>query len=261
MRLSDLLSKNKIKEFYQVEGFLQRKVQVGQSRKLEVGKIALPYYCKTCNDDMSFTSNSDLYCVGVNDNQISIDCVLTCPRCGKELPVWFLVDSKENINAPLIKARVLKRTEKFPEDVSVAKSNYGDYSELLAKAECAYRNDLGAGAIVYLRKTFENITINVANAEHISLLTVNEKRRRFSEILEEVDSKRSIIPKEFSNNGYTLFSELSEVLHGARVTDEDALKKYESLQRLVVGIIDNVKNNSELMSAIGQLGWNTDIEG
>lgn len=261
MRLSDLLSKNKIKEFYQVEGFLQRKVQVGQSRKLEVGRIALPYYCKICNDDLSFTSNSDLYCVGVNDKQISIDCVLTCPRCGKELPVWFLVDSQENINNPIIHARVLKRVEKFSEDVSVAKLTHGDYAELLAKAECAYKNDLGAGANIYLRKIFEIITINVAKAEKIEIFTSRGRPKKFSEILKAVDSKRSIIPREFASNGYTLFSELSEILHGERVTDEDALKKYESLQRLVVGIIDNVKNNSELMSAIGQLGWNTDIEG
>ena len=33
------------------------------------------------------------------------------------------------------------------------------------------------------------------------------------------------------------------------------LKKYDALRRLVIGILDNIKINEELMAAIGVLGW------
>jgi hypothetical protein len=66
-----------------------------------------------------------------------------------------------------------------------------------------------------------------------------------------------LIPNEFSANGYRLFGELSDVVHGD-CDDETGLEKYNPLYRLVVGVIENVKNNNEMMSAIGSLGWNDD---
>ena len=36
------------------------------------------------------------------------------------------------------------------------------------------------------------------------------------------------------------------------------MQKYDSLYRLIVGILDNVKINKELMTAIGSLGWDND---
>lgn len=70
----------------------------------------------------------------------------------------------------------------------------------------------------------------------------------------EVDQNRSIVPQEFSANGYRLFSELSEVVHG-NYEEQIGLQKFEAFCRLVVGVLDNVRNNSELMAAIGELGW------
>ncbi len=64
-------------------------------------------------------------------------------------------------------------------------------------------------------------------------------------------------PREFSANGYRLFGELSEIIHG-EYNEELALQKYDSLYRLIVGILDNVKINKELMTAIGSLGWDND---
>jgi hypothetical protein len=80
------------------------------------------------------------------------------------------------------------------------------------------------------------------------------KRRPFKGVLEEVDSQCSIIPREFSENGYRLFGELSDVVHGD-CDDVTGLLKYGPLYRLVVGVIENVKNNKEMMEAIGSLGW------
>ena len=53
---------------------------------------------------------------------------------------------------------------------------------------------------------------------------------------------------------YRLFRELSTVVHGDY--DEDlGLRKFEALNRLVIGILENVKNKEELKEAIGALGW------
>lgn len=114
MRLSDVLSKPIDLEFKQVEGFLDnRKLKEGKSKKLLIGKVALTYFCAKCDSDLSFVSKEDIFGIGVNNKQISVDCVLTCPRCGNQLPVWFLVESANEIHNIYPEVRVLKRTEKF----------------------------------------------------------------------------------------------------------------------------------------------------
>lgn len=64
-----------------------------------------------------------------------------------------------------------------------------------------------------------------------------------------------------------LFSELSEVVHG-NSDEETSLKKYSALKRLVIGILDNVKNNEtliknseEILQKIRELGWNDELDG
>lgn len=255
MRLSDVLSKPVDMKFWQVDRFLNQKLSCGKSRKITVGKIGLPYYCKHCDDNITFLSYDELYCIGVNDSQISIDCVLKCPRCGQEIAVWFLVDSSSDIYGVAPEIRVLKRTEKFNAEVQSTKGPYGNFSELLGKAEIAYNHDLGAGAIIYLRKIYEDITVQTATTAGISITTTNGRRRPFSDILKDVDAAKSIIPKEFSEQGYKLFSELSNFAHGNTVSDTDALRLYKPFRRLVVGILENVKNSDELATIIGSLGW------
>ena len=115
---------------------------------------------------------------------------------------------------------------------------------------------MGAGAIIYLRKAYETITLQTASAAGITIMKSNgTSQRPFKDILQEVDAQKHIIPQEFSADGYKLFGELSEIAHGTNVSEADALLKYEPLHRLVVGIIENVKNNAELMTALGNLGW------
>ena len=254
MRLNEVLSKPPALEFKQVEGFLgDKKLAVGKQRKIEIGKIALNYYCDNCTDIRTFSSGEELYCIGVNENLVSVDCVLNC-YCGASVQMWFLIDCDNNICGRVPEVRILKRSEKLSTGVLINKELYGDFSESLEKSQRAHREGLGAGAMVYLRKIFEQITQQTATAAGISCTYANGKRKTFRDLLEEVDNQCTIIPREFSANRYKLYGELSEIMHG-EYDEELALLKYESLHRLVIGILDGVRNNAELMTAVGTLGW------
>jgi hypothetical protein len=121
----------------------------------------------------------------------------------------------------------------------------------------AYELGLGAGAVVYLRKAMEIITKRVAEEVGISMENAKGRRKPFKDLLEEVDGDHQIIPRQFSDNGYRLFKELSEVIHGES-SELVALQKYEPCRLLVVGIIDNVRSSRELRQAAESLGWNRD---
>ncbi len=262
MRLSDVLSKPQTNQYVQIEGFLNnRKLSFGRQAKIDIGKIALNFFCTTCNDDRTFCSDSELFCLGVNDHLISIDSVLQCARCKSpgSVQMWFLVEGEGPIFTQSPKVRILKRSEKLSNTVRLSKEQDNDFSELLEKSQRAFRDDLGAGAIIYLRKILERITVQVANAAHISTTKPNGNRKSFKILLEDVNAQRSIIPREFTANGYRLFSELSEVIHG-ECDEKTGLQKYEPLHRLIVGVIENVRTNQELMSAIGTLGWDDQQE-
>ena len=71
----------------------------------------------------------------------------------------------------------------------------------------------------------------------------------------------SIVPVIYSDNGYDLFRRLSNIAHG-NSDEETALREYEPLRRLVVGIMDNVKrkeeeikNNAEIKTALDAIGF------
>lgn len=255
MRLSDVLSKPPKQEFVQTDGFLlNKKGIIGQQVTLSVGKIMLNYYCSACEDIRTFTSEGKLSCVFVNKQVVSIDCVLAC-GCGASVQAWFLVECDEDICGQAPRIRIVKRSEKLSSVVKINNERYGDYSGLLEKAERAFREDLGAGSIVYLRKAFEKITVQTAKAIGIDYdRHEGGNPKNFRNLLEEVDRKSSIIPREFSKNGYKLFRELSGVIHGDY--DENlGLIKYEPLHRLVIGILENVRNSQELRNAVITLGW------
>lgn len=256
-RLSEILSSGMSTEFKQVEGFLNNtKLRAGKNRKISVGEIALNFKCKNCNDIRTFYSSQDLYAIGVNEKTISIDCVVKC-RCGSSVQIWFLIESDVDIHSTAPTVRILKQSEKFSQTAMLIKDDYGDYTEYLEKAKKAARDGFGADAIVYLRKVFENITVQTANTVPIEFAkyeTGNPKN--FSNLLENVDEACSIIPKEFTSNRKKFFKELSGVVHGT-YSEEEALLKFDAFYRLVVGVLDNIKNNQEIMEAIGTLGWNT----
>lgn len=255
MRLSDILSKPPMDRYEQIEGFLVgKKGNAGQQVKLTVGQVALNFFCSKCNDMRTFTSKGDLSCVFVNKQLISIDCVLTC-ICNSSVEAWFLVECEDNICGQAPKVRILKKSIKLSENVKLSSGKYGEFSELLDKAERAYMDNLGAGSIVYLRKIFENITIQIADSNKVEYKKYeNGNPKKFYDLLTDVDSKYHIIPNEFAEDGYRLFRELSNVVHGG-YNEELGLEKFESLKRLVIGILDNIKNREELKSAIEKLGW------
>lgn len=254
MRLAEVLSKPQTPVFQQVEGFLdERRIGIGKQRKIKVGNIALNYFCGVCEDVRTFYSGEEIYCIGVNEHLISIDCVLTC-RCGSSVQLWFLVDCDGEISERAPEVRILKRNEKLSHGVLLNVEKHGAFSEFLEKAHHAHREGLGAGSMVYLRKIFEQVTQQTAIATGIEHCYDNGRRKPFRVLLEEVDRQCSIIPREFSANGYRLFGELSDIVHG-EYDEEVALQKYKSLNRLVIGILDNIKNNTELMNAVGSLGW------
>lgn len=73
MRLSDVLSKPPVSRFEQVDNFLGKtKLNCGKQRKVNVGIVGLTYFCKHCDDDMTFVSDNELFCIGINDCRVSI---------------------------------------------------------------------------------------------------------------------------------------------------------------------------------------------
>ena len=257
MRLSDVLEKVELNTITQVDNFLEGKSlpSFGVQRKITIGRIAKNYFCKSCGNQRTFLSkDNNVICLGVDKNKISINATLKCSSCDEIVVVWYLIEfiSYSYSTAPTLK--IIKYSEYLSEHVSADNENYDEVSIFLEKAEHAYNEGLGAGCIVYLRKIYENITVKAAKAVEVNILNDNGKRKNFSKILKEVNEKSPIIPREFSDDGYKLFSELSNILHGS-YDDDIGLQKYKSLKRLIIGIIENINNSRELKLAIGKLGW------
>lgn len=255
MRLSDVLSKPPQKEYLQVDGFLQgKKGNVGQQVNLSVGNIALNYFCTKCDDLRTYYSKGKLTSIFVDVNTISLDAVLECGACKSRTQVWFIVDSENDITSTAPKIRIVNLGKRLSNDVAIHSSKYGEYSILLDKAELAYNNNLGAGAIIYLRKIYEKITIYTAQQMEIKY---NQHEggnpKNFRELLEKVDEQCDIIPIEFKKNRYELFRKLSGLIHGT-CDEKIGLQSYEALNRLIIGILENVSNREELKSALTQLG-------
>ena len=232
-------------------------LQNGDFVEIDAGRIALNFYCKKCEDSRTFMSPDRLHALIINENLISIDAFLQCPVCKTEIQVWFLLEVKDMFTEEP-KVKILKRTEKLSKNVSELRENsFGIYTDLLEKAMRASREGFGAGAIIYLRKVFEQVTSEAAKASNISTTYTNsngkEKRKNFKDLLTEVDTKCAIVPIEFSNNRYKLFGKLSDVVHG-EYDEEIALEKFSAFYRLVTGIIENIKSKEEFQSAQQALG-------
>lgn len=259
MRLGALLSNPPQKEYQEVDHFLlNRQGRRGQQVDLEIGRICLNYHCLVCDDQRSFISDiprNKISCIFVNTKVISIDAVLSCQMCNNDTQIWFLVECESDIRGYAPKVRILKRSERLSNVANIHTQRFGAYTELLDKAEKAFREDLGAGAITYLRKVFEQITVNVANFAGIDFEKFkNGNPKNFKRLLDKVEAQCSIIPNEFAADGYRLFKELSDIVHGD-YNELLGLKKFKPLKRLVIGVIENVKNKEELKEAKENLGW------
>lgn len=255
MRLSDVLSKAPRSEDLQVEGFLgARRVPWGQHRSIQVGRVALNFNCKNCRDARTFLSGDKLSCLVVGERVVSIDTCLKCSVCEAAVETWFLVVARGSLyeRAPEV------RLERYVENRRGVASRIGigieSFDDLLERAELAYEQGLGAGAMVYLRKIFEMLTHEVADVAGVDLTGRKGGRKPFRDLLREVDAQRKIIPEAFSNDGYKLFSELSEVVHGDS-SESTALTKFPHCRRLVVGVIKKVAEDGEMKRAVEELGW------
>lgn len=247
-----------------------RLISAGDFIEIQIGKIILPFYSTICKDSVSFVSPRKLHCLIINNQMISIDCELqcmdyekdnpACKECNHCVQAWFLVGA-DDIFAATPTVHVVKQNFKLPEHIKLPVETEGKFSEWLAKAEIAHKERLGAGAVIYLRSILEQITIEVGKNAGADIYTPKGRTKPFNQVLQTVDEKCSIIPVIYSDNGYKLFQKLSEIAHGN--ADEDtALKEYEHLRRLVVGVIENVKkkeeeikSNAEIKTALAAIGF------
>lgn len=284
MRLSSRLS-DKSKSNGEVEAFIDRDkyttiseeetdevrlITAGDFVEIQIGKITLPFYSTICDDSVSFISPKRLHCLIVSDTMISIDCQLRCmdydeenPKCRSCNPyvqVWFLV-GVDDLSASSPRVNIVKQNFKLPDAIKLPIETADKFSEWLGKAEIAYRERLGAGAIIYLRSAFERITLEVGDKAGIAVYKSNGRSKPFDQVIKAVDEQCSIVPVIYSDNRYELFQKLSNIAHG-NSDEETALQSYEPLRRLVVGVIENVKkkeeeirNNEEIRKALESIGF------
>ena len=245
-------------------------LSAGDFVEIQIGKITLPFYSTICDDSVSFISPKRLHCLIVSDTMISIDCQLRCmdydeesAKCRSCTPcvqAWFLV-GVDDLFASSPRVNIIKQNFKLPDSIKLPIETADKFSEWLGKAEIAYRERLGAGAIIYLRSAFERITLEVAGKAGIAVYKPNGKSKPFDQVIKAVDEQCSIVPVIYSDSRYELFQKLSNIAHG-NSDEETALQSYEPLRRLVVGVIENVKkkeeeikNSEEIRKALEAIGF------
>lgn len=287
MRLSSRLS-DKSESHGEIESFIDwekytitpdeseelQLISPGDFIEIQIGKIILPFYSTACKDSVSFVSPKKLHCLIINETMISIDCQLqcmdydkdnpACKDCNQCIQAWFLVGA-DDIFAATPKVHVVKQNFKLPEQIKLPIETENKFSEWLGKAEIAHKERLGAGSIIYLRSILEQITIEVGKKAGVEIYPKGKTEGRtkpFAQVLKAVDEQCAIIPVIYSDNGYKLFQKLSEIAHG-NADEETALREYEPLRRLVVGIMDTVKkkeelkNNAEIKKALDAIGFSS----
>lgn len=249
-------------------------VKQGDFIEIDIGRINLPFYSSKCQDTIIFKSDQILHCLIISDKMISIDCNLTCdnrnesnPRCQScksSVQSWFLIEA-DNIFSSSPRVNVVKKNHKLSEDIKLPIEIGDKYNEWFAKADIAFKERLGAGSIIYLRSIFEKITFEVGTEINDRIRNtqgniIDLNKLNFRDLLEKVNNVYPIIPVIYSQNGYELFGQLSEIAHG-NSDEQTALEKYESLRRLVKSVVDEVTskkqeivNNLEITNALSEIG-------
>lgn len=258
MRLSDVLSKAPDGAVYEIEGFLGgRPLPWGRHRNIAVGKVFHNFNCQQCEDQRSFQSGNALACLGLGNRAVSIDATLKCPGCAGAIEVWFVIRSENDIFSQAPHVRIERYTEHLRDLAERIGEIDGPFADLVKRAHLAYQAGLGAGSMVYLRWILESITYEVAEIAGIQTTGKKGGRVPFKDVLERVNEERSIIPQRFSSNGYKLFGELSEVIHGSS-SEGEALKKFTPCLQLVLGVVEEVNRDNVFAKAIDELGWGVD---
>lgn len=289
MRLSTVLSEYQNNERREVESIVDRDkyydpdeiiadenripVYNGSILNIDIGTIVIHFLCSTRKDTVIYkTSSHEIHCLVINNKMLSIDCTLdciecsTCTDCMKSIQAWFLIEADSIFSdKPIV--RILKYNFKLPYNIKFLYETPDCYSEWFAKADYAYREGLGAGAVIYLRTIFEKLTKALGDRENIQeMYFSNGKMKPFEQILATVDSQCSIIPDLYKKDGYTLFRKLSEIAHG-NTNEQTAIDNYPELRRLVQGVVDNVINKQkellatkEIKLALSKIGLDNGVE-
>ena len=270
MRLSTVLSKDQSVQFQQIEGFWENKkgdgkeheensdyeegyekeydeelaIEKGESREIDVGIIELSFFCENCKNERIFESQKNLICIYIDESSVSIDCVLKCEKCNSTVPTWFLIKSKGKITASNLEVKIIKRSFKLSNGVSLKEDRLTGYEEMFNKANHAYGEDLGAGSAIYLRKILEQITRQVAEVAGIKW-----KNQKFEKLVALVNAKKGFIPPDFHKDGKKLYRELNEIVHG-HYDEEVALQKYSSRKDIVTEVVEYVNENKSLVAEI-----------
>ena len=192
--------------------------------------------------------------MGIDGNTVSISCLFRCVQCKKtKVPAWFLIKSSDEIHSSDLKITLERRTLFLMKGVLIADDDEGRFMHQFNKAQSCYMENHGVGAVVYLRVILEKVLrreaemLNIINNNHSS------KYISFRKLLKEVSKRKTVIPEEFRKDGYGLFSEMSKIVHGER-SDEQALEIFLPLRRLVEGVLDTIKNSSEIAKAAKEVG-------
>jgi len=196
-------------------------------------------------------SESDVHCLKINDNKISIDTNLTC-SCGNNIESWFLVKSESSMSEYAPSVKISKRKFRLSNNARLHYNYTVFINSIFQKADIAFEEKLGIASIVYLRVILESVVRELA--VRYDIIDEDARNINFKQLLENVDNLAQIVPKEFSNNSYRLYKELSEAIHG-RVSEDEAIRMYPHCHRLVRGIIDNIKNSEEIKDALENLSW------
>jgi hypothetical protein len=259
MRLSDVLSKAPDRAEAQVERFLlsERRLGWGKHATISVGKVTHNFHCRSCAETRTFLSGDKLSCLVVGENLVSIDATLKCSVCPSTVETWFLVASAGDLYMPAPTVRIDRYTENLRDRADRIGTASGPFADLVNRADLAYECQLGAGSMIYLRKIFEMITTEVAEISGIPTTGRKGGRVTFKDLLQRVDAERRIIPQRYSSNGYQLFSELSEVIHGDS-SEEEALRRFKPCRELVLGVVEEVNRDNVFARAIDELGWGVD---
>lgn len=258
MRLSSVLSDAPDATEVQVEGFLgQNRLRPGTHRAVEIGTVVRYYFCHNCGKKVDFRSTGKkLSCLITGERTVSLDVLLRCSRCEEPAEAWFLVACVDDLfsQSPKVQLETYRETSSRLR----ALNSYVDdpFEDMFERARVAFESGLGAGAMIYLRKIYEMVASMAATDAGISTESRSGRRKAFFKLLTEVDSELGIVPREFSQNGYKLFGELSDVIHGT--SDEvEALEKYVPCRSLVQGIADSFQRRKSHAEAAKMLGWSS----
>lgn len=201
---------------------------------------------------------------GYNDNETSVDEMiaeivlpvddaitvqLSCPSCKSKVYLCFHIETKSHFDKKTMATHIdeicITKIGEYPNQETSRLQSLSKYQAcfprehgFMVKAEQAFYADLGAGAVVYLRKAYEVLIYEILNDMEIT------RPSQFRQALEAVDKAANIIPIELKDRAYGLFGEMSDAVHG-ETEDLFGFSKYEPLRDVFKMILNNIMTKRE----------------